>query len=406
LQNIQQVKLQSNRIRSSNVNGCLLIAICVMSFLLGSCNSPKNKSESKPNQTNVLLILVDDLGFSDLGCYGGEINTPNIDQLASEGLRLRQCYNNGMCAPSRASLLTGKYPHQVGMGFFNMDLKEPGYEGYLKNEPTLASLLKDQGYQTFISGKWHLGNEHENWPLQRGFDRFFGFIDGGSSYFDDTPIMKVVDDHRFVVDSMRVPLPDPNMYLTDFLTDRGIQFLDEKNHDDPFFLFMSYNAPHWPLHAKSSDMEKYEGAFNKGWDVLRQERLERLKSKGIINENASLSLDGNVPEWESLSYEKQQEWAQKMEVYAAMVDNLDQNIGRLTDYLKEKKELDNTLILFVSDNGAEDWDISRIPVFVKSKEGSKIGGPGSNESYGKPWAHLGNTPLRHSLISCQPYYPL
>ncbi len=372
------------------------IVICLgLILMLGmSCKKEVEKTTEKPQRPNILLIMADDLGYADIGCYGGEISTPNIDRLAAEGLRLTQCYNNGICAPSRASLLTGQYPHQTGIGFFNMDLKEPGYEGYLNRESlTFGEVFKEAGYRTYISGKWHLGNDSIHWPNQRGFDRFFGFLDGGGSYFDDIPIMKVIRNASLLEDGKRFPVESvEDFYMTDFLTEKGIQFIEEQEESDPFLLYMAYNAPHWPLHAKEQDITKYKGRYDIGWDSLRILRHKKQLELGVIAESQELTNDETLPRWNTLSNEEKASWTEKMEVYAAMVDNLDQNIGRLIDHLKSSNQLDNTLVLFVSDNGADDWDIQKIPVFYPSK--AKVGQPGSNESYGRPWAHLSNVPFK------------
>ena len=368
-----------------------IILICGI-LQLSSCNTDNGEKKEEPHPPNILLIMADDLGYSDIGCFGGEIATPNIDALAQQGIRLTQCYNNGICAPSRASLLTGQYPHQTGIGFFNIDLKEKGYEGYLSKEtPTFGEVFQQAGYETFMTGKWHVGNDSIHQPIERGFDRFFGFLDGASSYFDDQPIMKVIHNASFYEGRNKAKLPE-DFYATDFITDKGIKFLSDRNPTAPFLLYMAYNAPHWPLHAKDEDVAKYKGRYDMGWDSLRTQRFDRQAALGVADRQSPQASDSSFPAWNTLSEEQQASWAKKMEIYAAMVDNLDQNIGRLIQYLKEQQQLDNTLILFVSDNGADNWDIKKMPVFVPSK--GELGKPGSNESYGRPWASVSNSPLR------------
>jgi len=371
-----------------------LFAIVLNSFLFLGCFSESKEKELPKPKPNILLIMADDLGYGDLGCYGGEIATPNLDRLAKQGLRLTECYNNGICAPSRASLLTGRYPHETGIGFFNIDLQEKGYEGFLNKESlTFGEVFQEGGYETYMSGKWHIGNDSLHQPQQRGFDRFFGILDGGASYFDDEPIMKVIQDRFYLDGNQKYNIKEKDFYATDVFTDKGIQFLKEQETSKPFFLYMAYNAPHWPLHAKEQDIAKYKNRYDIGWDSLRTLRHQKQMALGIVKKGQSAAVETNVPKWNSLTKEEQETWSEKMEVYAAMVDNLDQNIGKLLAYLKETNQLEETLILFVSDNGADEWDIQKIPLFIPSK--GKVGHPGSNESYGEPWAHLSNVPFRN-----------
>lgn len=352
-------------------------------------------SFAQTNKPNIILIMADDMGFSDIGSYGSEINTPNLDRLAKEGTRLRQCYNGGICAPSRASLLTGQNPHKAGIGFFNRDLGLPAYQGYLNKESlTIAEVLKTGGYSTYMVGKWHVGNEPDKWPLKRGFDKFFGFIDGGLSFWDTKPIIKGGPfSSKLYEGDKEFTITDKNHYLTDALTDKAIGYLKEKSNKNPFFLYMAYNAPHWPMHAKPTDIEKYKGKYDLGWDSLRTIRHQNLVKLGLVDANAVAVKDKSLPVWNKLTYDEKQMWVKKMEVYAAMVDNLDQNIGKLLKYLEETKQLDNTLIVFISDNGAEDWDFSKMPMAINRSSGT-VGTAGSNESYTKNWAQLSNMPFR------------
>jgi arylsulfatase A-like enzyme len=365
-------------------------------LLLVSCISATKISE-KPveKKPNILLIMADDLGFSDIGSYGSEIKTPNIDRLAAEGTRLRQCYNNGICAPSRASLLTGQYPHKAGIGFFNRDLGVPGYEGYLNSESlTLAEVLKTGGYETFMSGKWHVGNTPDKWPTKRGFDKFFGFIDGGISYWDTKPIMRAGPfASNLYLNDQEFKITKKDHYLTDELTDQAIGFLKESPKDKPFFMYMAYNAPHWPIHAKPTDIEKYKGMYDIGWDSLRTVRLNKLKALGLVDAQSNPMRDRSITPWNKLTFDEKAMWVKKMEVYAAMVDNLDQNIGKLLKYLEETNQIDNTLIVFISDNGAEDWDFSKMSLAINRDRGP-VGTAGSNESYTQNWAQVSNVPLR------------
>lgn len=376
-----------------------LLLMSFLVLLLASCN--ESKKSTTPDQTkekqkpNVVLILADDMGFSDLGNYGSEISTPSLDRLASEGTRLMQFYSNTICAPSRTSLLTGQYPHRAGIGFFNEDLGIPGYEGHLKSETlTLGEVFKSNGYATYMAGKWHVGDKEGQRPRDRGFDQFFGFLDGGASYFDTKPILKGPPSKANLYTGNEVYTIDKeDFYLTDELTDRAIDFVKGKAEDQPFFLYMAYNSPHWPLHAKPQDIEKYKGKYDEGWDALRTIRAENIKKLGLVDESWTPVKDPLLPLWSTLTEEEKSKWARKMEVYAAMVDNLDQNIGRLLNYLGTSDQLDNTIVIFLSDNGAENMDVAKMPFTVKRNEGP-VGTAGSMEAYSKKWAQVSNSPLR------------
>lgn len=369
--------------------------LTIISLIVSTMAFKKSEEKSNIQKPNIVLIMADDMGFSDIGCYGSEINTPNIDRLAKEGTRLRQCYNNGICAPSRASLITGQYPHKAGIGFFNRDLGIPGYEGFLNKESlTLGEVMKSGGYTTIMSGKWHVGNEPDKWPTKRGFDKFFGFIDGGLSYWDTKPIIKggPFSSKLYEVDK-EFTITKKDHYLTDELTDKAIGYLKEQDPNKPFFLYMAYNAPHWPLHAKPQDIEKYKGKYELGWDSLRTIRHQKMVELGLVDKSQVAVKDKSLPAWNKLTFDEKAFWVKKMEVYAAMVDNLDQNIGKLIKQLEETKQIDNTLIVFISDNGAEDWDFSKIPVAINRSSGS-VGTTGSNESYTKNWSQVSNMPFR------------
>ena len=369
----------------------LLIIIC---FLWAFKKSDK-KSTSNSNKPNIVLILVDDLGFSDIGCYGSEIKTPNLDRLAREGMRLKQCYNNAICSPSRASLLTGQYPHKAGIGFFNQDLGFPAYQGYLNKESvTFGEVFKQAGYNTFLLGKWHVGNDSAQLPLQRGFDKFFGFIDGAFSYLDGKPIVKGgKNTETFMSGNQTYSPTNSDFYLTDELTQRSIGFLKDKKNDNPFFLYMAYNAPHWPLQGKPEDIAKYKGKYDIGWDSVRVLRHQKQIEWGVVDKNQKIYKDSTLRAWNKLTFDERHYWVKKMEVYAAMVDNLDQNIGKLLQYLESTNQLNNTLIVFASDNGAEDADIARLPQLIPRLTGT-VGSVGSNEAYSRSWAQVSNVPLR------------
>ncbi|MGM9509113.1 arylsulfatase [Larkinella sp. GY13] len=362
----------------------------------GQAQSPQPAAPSRPN---IILIMVDDMGYSDLGSYGSEIQTPNLDRLASEGLRLREFYNNAICAPTRASLITGQYPHKAGIGYFNVNLGIPAYQGFL-NKPSLTfgEVLKQAGYSTLLSGKWHVGNDSLVWPKQRGFDRFYGILGGGSNYFDAGPMPTGRNSPVVILEDNQRQYPKPNSYyFTDEITNHALTYLDEQNRETkPFFLYLAYTAPHWPLQALPEDIAKYRGKYDAGWDEIRKERLARQVKLGIITQKqAEIAAvrDAEIPDWDALTYEEKQVWKAKMEVYAAMLDRADQGVGKLLAKLKELKKDDNTLILFISDNGAPAEDVAHWGPKAGRNSGP-VGTAGSFESQGKPWSYVSNTPFR------------
>jgi arylsulfatase A-like enzyme len=345
---------------------------------------------------NIILIMADDLGYSDIGAYGSEIQTPTLDRLATTGLRLREFYNNSICAPTRASLLTGQYQHKAGVGFFNVNLGLPAYQGYLNKESlTIAEVLRNAGYSTLMSGKWHVGDDSLAWPNQRGFDHFYGFIGGASNYFDIGKYPEKAPPVVLVKDNKKLQLT-PEQYLTDEITNNAVEFLDEQNKTGkPFFLYVAYNAPHWPLQALPEDIQKYKGKYDIGWDSVRTLRLARQRELGILLPGQTINIrDSLVPDWNNLSYEEKQLWKSKMEVYAAMVDRLDQGIGRILDKLKALNKDDNTIVIFISDNGAQGGYAS-----LGRRRPQRNSGPiGTAGSYGyqeQNWAYVSNTPLSH-----------
>jgi arylsulfatase A-like enzyme len=368
----------------------IFLSIVLASIFVSVSNAQTSK---KPN---IIVIMVDDLGYSDIGAYGSEIQTPNLDKLAAGGLRLREFYNNSICAPTRASLLTGQYQHKAGVGYFNVNLGLPAYQGYLNKESlTFAEVLRNNGYSTLMAGKWHVGDDSLYWPNQRGFDHFYGFIGGASNYYDIAPFKENVPPVELVKDNKRIHL-QPGQYLTDEIASNAIQFLDEQNKTQkPFLLYLAFNAPHWPLQAPEEVIAKYKGKYDIGWDSVRNLRLTRQRELGILlPKQAIAQRDSAVPNWNNLSYEEKQLWKTKMEVYAAMVDRVDQNIGRVLDKLKELKKDDNTLILFISDNGAQGGYTNT----AKRRPQRNSGPLGTAGSYGyqeQNWAYVSNTPLNN-----------
>jgi arylsulfatase A-like enzyme len=374
----------------------ILILLMVIS-LPGYAQKGKGKSKDVANKPNIVLIMADDLAFSDIGSYGSEIDTPNLDKLAQGGMRFKQFYNNAICAPTRASLLSGQYQHVAGMGYFDIDMGTPAYQGYLsKQTVSLAEVLKEAGYSTLLSGKWHVGADSTSqWPRKRGFDRFYGNVGGYTDYFavDEQPEGR----KNFLVkdDQIVYPEKDDNFYYTDEITKNAIGFLkDQRAEKKPFFLYLAYTSPHWPLQAWPEDIKKYEGKYDMGWDSLRILRFKNLQEKGLLSENQKISAKPkNLDTWSNLTYDEQRLWARKMEVYAAQVDNLDQNVGRMVAHLKESGQLDNTIIFFISDNGAAGEDVAH-GFNGKVRNSGTVGTAGSFDSFNINWAYAANTPHR------------
>ncbi|MEN9588362.1 MAG: hypothetical protein RLZZ481_148 [Pseudomonadota bacterium] len=364
---------------------------------------------------NILLILNDDMGYSDIGCYGGEIQTPNLDRLAQGGLRFTQFYNTARCSPSRASLLTGLHPHQTGIGILTYDSGPEGYAGNLNQRcATIAEVLKPAGYRTYLSGKWHVSSNltqpTDSWPLQRGFDAFFGTIIGAGSFYDPNTLTR--GNTNAEAEARR-----PGFFYTDAISDEAVKFLQThhtEHNDKPFFEYVAYTAPHWPLHAHDEDIAKYKGRFDSGWDTLREERLERLVRWGLLDPKWKLTgRDPSQPAW---SEAQNQSWLLRcMEVYAAQVDRMDQGIGRILAELEKQGELDNTLVIFLADNGAcaeaipEDVGVDELVnklMIARShtREGAVVhfgnnpelmpGPENTYQSYGTAWANLSNAPFR------------
>jgi arylsulfatase len=340
--------------------------------------------------------MADDMGYSDIGCYGGEVDTPNINRLAANGVRFTQFYNTARCCPTRASLLTGLYAHQGGIGHMTLDgVRQgfdkgyPGYRGSLNREcVTIAEALKPAGYHTLMSGKWHVGTFEGMWPTDRGFDEYFGIIRGACNFFNPSP-------DKLLLHNQRRIKPDDDFYTTDAFTDHAIKSITRASKADgnPFFCYLAYNAPHWPLHAWPEDVAKYRGKYRKGWDAIRKERYERMIRMGLVKEQWALS-DRDAPAWDDVPEEKKDELDYRMAIYAAQIDRMDQNIGRLLKALRDLGELDNTLIMFCVDNGAcaEENDENEYygggpTEQLGTKEGYFL-------TYGRGWANASNTPYR------------
>ena len=384
----------------------IFFAACLLGLFACSDQAATDKTDPRPN---ILLIIADDLGYSDLGVFGGEINTPNLDVLAGAGKLLTNFNVAPTCSPTRAMLLSGADAHHAGLGTMNGLWSEeqkgkPGYEGYLNNEiVTFVRLLRDAGYHTYMSGKWQLGYEDGYFPLDRGFEQAFWLQHGGASHFSD---MAGITEHPAVAywaegRERLETLPD-DFYSSAYFTDRLVDYIENNRADGkPFFAYAAYTAPHWPLQAPQEYIDKYEGVYEGGYDAIRNQRIERMRATGLIKAGqVPAPQHPEWPSWEELTDEQKKLEVRRMQLFAAMVDALDVNIGRLIQYLKDAGEYDNTFILFFSDNGAEGnnpYDIYTNPVWAPANFDNSydnMGKPGSYVSTGPGWAHVSNTPFQ------------
>lgn len=404
-----------------------LLSIFLSSFVLG------HSSFAAAPRPNIILIMCDDVGYSDMGCYGSEINTPNIDALAQGGVRFTQFYNTARCCPTRAALLTGLYAHQAGIGHMMDDHSAKvgkAYTGELnKNCVTIAEALKTAGYSTYMAGKWHVTkvtnpqdavNKH-NWPLQRGFDRFYGTIHGAGSFFDPNTLTR---DNTFISPFDDAEYQPDEFYYTDAINDHAARFVTEhakSSPEKPFFVYMAHTAAHWPMHAKDADIAKYRGKYDAGYDAIRAARVEKMKRLGLLDERWKVSPQAG--DWSKV---ENKAWETRcMEVFAAMLDCMDQGIGRLVETLKKNGQFENTLILFLQDNGgcaegmgrngpnkpradaptlaplAKDYlqpDMipkqTRDGYPMRQGQGVMPGGADTYIGYGQAWANVSNTPFR------------
>ncbi len=379
------------------------------------------------DRPNIVLIMADDMGFSDIGCYGGEINTPNLDRLAERGLRFTQFYNTARCCPTRAALLAGVYQHQAGIGLMTGDRNLPGYRGGLgRNVVSIAEVLAAGGYRTYMAGKWHVtrftnpNGPQDNWPMQRGFEKFYGTITGAGSFYDPATLCR---GNTYIT-----PVNDPKYrpetyYYTDAISDNAVMFLRQHAAESPrkpAFLYVAYTTAHWPMHALPEDIAKYKGQYDGGFAPIRQKRFKRLKAMGMIDPDWALSPQAD--DWDAVSHK---DWERRnMEVYAAMVDRMDQGIGRIVAELERQGKLENTLICYLQDNGgcAEGYgryapkrpyptDLepmgpdqlqTKIWPPMQTRDGRPLRvGPGVMAGpedtfigYGRGWANVSNTPFR------------
>lgn len=367
-------------------------AILIFTLLMGTwpnLDMAWNAQSASPKRPNIVVILVDDMGFSDLGAYGSEIPTPNLDRLAKQGKSFSQFYNTGRCCPTRASLLTGLYSHQAGMGWMTNDQGAPGYRGHLNEQcVTIADVLGEAGYFTAMTGKWHVGSNHGVQPWNRGFQRSLNLPAGGVYYGSTLPKCELhLNGEKIDHDDPRLPR---NWYGTDLWTDYGIRFIDEaRESGKPFFLYLAHVAPHFPLQASAEDIARFRGQYKSGWDQLSRERHQRQIDSGLINRDWKAEpRPEEIQAWNTLSAEEQDRMDHIMAVYAAVVSRMDASVGRLVQALKDRGELENTLILFMSDNGGN---------AESGPAGRNNGDPtqaDSNWFCGRSWAHLQNTPFR------------
>lgn len=383
--------------------------LILLSAALATCSSV-DELIPKAKRPNVLLIVVDDVGFAELGAFGSEIPTPNIDALANGGIKLTNFHTAPTCSPTRSMLLSGVDSHIAGLGNMFEELApnqkgQPGYEGYLHERVApLPEIFKESGYRTFMAGKWHLGLEPGQGPTERGFDRAFAILEGGAGHFGDMAALfhnepgslgkaKYSNDGELLEE-----LPDNFEYSSQFYVDQMLEYLGSGEQEQPFFAYLSFTAPHWPLQAPAETIEKYKGKFDDGYEQVAERRLARQIELGLIPESAKLSQrPDDAPAWDSLSEEQRRISARAKEIYAAMLDEVDSHTGRLLDHLRSTGELDNTIIVFMSDNGAEGHDIDGLfpeEHFPKAREWllashkfdlESMGGPGSYVLYGQGW---------------------
>jgi arylsulfatase A-like enzyme len=379
---------------------------------------PDSNAPEATKKPNIVVIMVDDLGYSDLGCYGGEINTPNIDALGYNGLRFTQMYNGARCCPSRAALLTGLHPHQAGIGQMTADLGVPAYQGYLREGcVTIAEVMKTAGYRTMISGKWHVSGSWDNrdrddWilgdkkhplPKQRGFDRSFGLLDAADSFWNPKSL---------ILEDVLIDVETNDFHMTDAIGDHAVNQIEESvEMDMPFFQYVAFTAPHWPLHAWEDDIVKYEGKYMAGYDAIRTSRHEQQKGLGVVDDKWDISpRDSDSPDWDDVQNKEYEDI--RMATYCAMIEQVDRTVGRIVDSVKKAGEFDNTVIMFLSDNGGcaelfqedSDWpDPSRWassttldgePVRVGDIPELRPGPDTTFQAVELPWANVSDAPFR------------
>lgn len=391
----------------------LLAKLCLPLLAPALALGAASAQAAPAKRPNILLIVADDLGYTDLGAYGAEISTPNLDKLASGGVKMTGFYASPFCSPTRAMLMSGSDNHLAGFGDMSeLMLPEqrgkPGYEGNLNERVVpMAQVLKDAGYRTAMAGKWHLGVKEEFSPASRGFEQSYAMVMGGASHWGDQSGIVAMDPAKppkaiYRENGKAIDIPRDGFYSSQAFTDKLLDYLKSgEKSGKPFFGYLAFTAPHWPLHAPDADIAKYEGRYKEGYDKLRKERLERMKRLGIVPADTPV-YEGHAhwPKWESLTPAQQEAEARRMTVYSAMVDHMDRQIGRVLDYLKVKGELDNTFIFFMSDNGADGnsvYDVGRTREWIEKdmdNSTANTGKPGSFIEYGPGWAQVGSTPFK------------
>jgi len=376
----------------------LATALCLLPLVR---NSTAQADEAQPN---VLIVLVDDMGYADVGCYGSEILTPNIDSLAAKGVTFTNFHTAATCSPTRSMLLTGVANHLIGFGNMNEimadnQFDQPGYEGYLSDRAvTLPTLLKGAGYHTYMAGTWHLGKKKSSLPAARGFERSIALMESGADNFEKKTYLPLYDDVTFYEGFEKVKELPEDWFSTDYYVDRMIEYIG-KDHADgkPFFGYLSFQAQHYPLQAPKQYIEKYVGSYDDGWEVLRERRYKRQVKMGLMPAGLKMRPNPDVPDWDRLSDKEKRYYSRRMAVYAAMLENLDSNVGRLVDYLRKIGELDNTVIVFMADNGADNNDQLQIfPEWYAANfdlSYERMGLKGSYVNYGPGWATASGAPL-------------
>lgn len=378
--------------------------ILIIGFLISSCNFNKQKESKQPN---VLLVVVDDMGWTDTEPYGGEIKTPTINKLAKNGMLFTDFHTSVSCSPTRSMLLSGVDNHMAGLG--NMgelltpnQVGKPGYEGHLNsNVVSLAEVLREAGYHTYMGGKWHLGHDIHSIPGARGFEKTLSLLNGGASHFNDMAGLTADEVVEYTLNGKKIEELTKDFYSTRSFTDFLMSSIREQEDDKPFFAYLAYSAPHDPLHVPEPWMSKYQGVYDDGFEKLRMDRIKKAKELGLVPSNAKIpAMNHTAKAWDSLSDEEKAIESRYMEVYAGMVENVDYHMGRMVDFLSDIGELDNTIILFLSDNGSNPWDNSMYPgngdgVYLSQFDNrlDNIGNPTSHTAYGIGWASAGSGPL-------------
>lgn len=394
----------------------IFLLVAMVAPIFGCSSSPVSQTSATKRAPNILLIVADDLGYSDLGAFGGEIDTPHLNSLALAGVRFTDFYTAPTCSPTRAMLMTGNDNHLVGLGTMGEMLppdspRTPGYEGYLNSTSmTMAEIFRKAGYRTMMSGKWHLGKDEGQTPTDRGFHRSYVLLDGAAGHFGlpgDSIKSQIGVSGGYREDGQIVDLPN-GRYAGDVYTDRLLDYMAEaQSLDRPFFAYLAFTEPHWPLQAPGDLIEKYRGRYDAGPETLRQERLNKMVALDLIEPDDTVHEPVKSSGWSSMSREEQQRSARAMEIYAAMVDSLDQNVGRILDHLERSNQLDNTIVLFMSDNGADGVLTETLLLGMRPTDDQlaaidnsldNLGQPDSYIAYGPEWAQVSSAPFNRFKV--------